>query len=174
MIDLSIALSKEINVFFVFTMMIMIQGDRSSSNIDLYRTSLYKSNKNENVYAMPAFCEDVYDNTIISYNHAFGKLQSDVTIGYCGHQMFDRQKYLKHLEKVCKTDFIYRKTFRAQEMNFEIAKKEFYENIKRNFFTFCYRGEGNFSYRFYETLMMGRIPLLVDTDCVFPFEDSYA
>ena len=42
----------------------------------------------------------------------------------------------------------------------------------KSLFTFCYRGAGNFSYRFYETLMMGRIPILVNTDCVFPFEDK--
>ena len=58
-------------------------------------------------------------------------------------------------------------------MNFSEARKEFNENVRRNLFTFCFRGAGNFSYRFYETLMMGRIPLFVDTDCVFPFEDSY-
>ena len=33
------------------------------------------------------------------------------------------------------------------------------------------RGAGNFSYRFYETLMMGRIPIFIDTDCVLPFEE---
>ena len=37
---------------------------------------------------------------------------------------------------------------------------------------FCNRGYGNFSYRFYETLMMGRIPLLIDSDCVYPFEEE--
>jgi hypothetical protein len=42
-------------------------------------------------------------------------------------------------------------------------------NMENNIFTFCYRGAGNFSYRFYETLMMGRIPILINTDCVFPF-----
>jgi hypothetical protein len=40
-----------------------------------------------------------------------------------------------------------------------------------NQYSFCARGRGNFSYRFYETLAMRRIPLLLDTDCVLPFED---
>ena len=34
----------------------------------------------------------------------------------------------------------------------------------------CQRG-GNFSYRFYETLSCGRIPVFVDTDCVLPADD---
>ena len=35
----------------------------------------------------------------------------------------------------------------------------------------CARGAGNFSYRLYETLSCGRIPVFVDTDCVLPDED---
>ena len=35
---------------------------------------------------------------------------------------------------------------------------------------FCCRGAGNFSYRFGEVLSHGRIPVLVDTDCVLPYE----
>ena len=35
----------------------------------------------------------------------------------------------------------------------------------------CARGRGNFSYRLYETLCSGRIPVFIDTDCVLPFED---
>lgn len=31
---------------------------------------------------------------------------------------------------------------------------------------------GNFSVRLYETLMMGRIPVFVNTDCLLPFEDK--
>ena len=35
---------------------------------------------------------------------------------------------------------------------------------------FCCRGAGNFSFRFGEVLSHGRIPVLVDSDCVLPFE----
>ena len=173
MIDLSIALSKRNKRLLCFYNDDNGQEMDLPPNIDLYRTSLYKSNKNENVYAMPAFCEDAFDSTIISYAFAFCYLQTEVSIGYCGHLMNNRQKYLNHLEKNHKTDFIYRKAFRAQEMDFSTAKEEFYQNIRKHLFNFCYRGAGNFSYRFYETMMMGRIPLFVDTDCVLPFEDSY-
>jgi hypothetical protein len=31
------------------------------------------------------------------------------------------------------------------------------------------RGGGNFSVRFFETLAMGRIPILINTDCRLPF-----
>lgn len=33
----------------------------------------------------------------------------------------------------------------------------------------CVRGAGNFSYRLGEVFMMGRIPIIIDTNCIFPF-----
>ena len=39
-------------------------------------------------------------------------------------------------------------------------------------FIFCYRGRGNFSIRFYETLMMGRIPIVINTDNIYPYMDK--
>ena len=49
---------------------------------------------------------------------------------------------------------------------------EFFKNIEQNPYTFCMRGGGNFSVRFYETLIMGRIPVLVDTDVRLPLADD--
>lgn len=52
------------------------------------------------------------------------------------------------------------------------ARREFVENLRRSDYVLCARGGGNFSYRLYEALSAGRIPLFVDTDCVLPFEDE--
>jgi Exostosin family len=52
--------------------------------------------------------------------------------------------------------------------------QEFYQNIAETDYTLCVRGGGNFSKRFYETLAMGRIPVLIDTDCLLPFEPGLA
>ena len=38
-------------------------------------------------------------------------------------------------------------------------------------FVICNRGAGNFCMRLYQTLAFGRIPLLLNTDMVLPFED---
>lgn len=73
------------------------------------------------------------------------------------------------------TDFIYRNKYRAGANTHEQKIKttlEFYQNIERNLFTFCLRGSGNFSVRFYETLMMGRIPVLIDTDVRLPYHNT--
>lgn len=44
----------------------------------------------------------------------------------------------------------------------------FFSNIYETDYTLCLRGYGNWSYRFYETLACGRIPVFIDTDCVLP------
>jgi hypothetical protein len=37
-------------------------------------------------------------------------------------------------------------------------------------YVLCARGIGNWSYRLYETLSLGRIPVFIDTDCVLPYD----
>lgn len=87
-----------------------------------------------------------------------------------------RYRLLKGLQqdKRISTDFIFRKTYRAgarTEAERRITQLEFYHNMQASPYTFCMRGNGNFSVRFYEALAMGRIPVLVDTDVRLPLED---
>lgn len=51
-------------------------------------------------------------------------------------------------------------------------EKLFVNNISHCDYTLCVRGTGNYSGRFYMTLNAGRIPVVVDTDVVIPFEDK--
>jgi hypothetical protein len=90
---------------------------------------------------------------------------------------FERAKLLKVLEKSdkIKTNFIYRKHYRAgaqTEAQRTETTLEYYDNIKESDYVVCVRGAGNFSVRFYETLMMGKIPIFVNTDCLLPFENT--
>src|SRR5205823_99398 len=50
------------------------------------------------------------------------------------------------------------------------VRQEFVDNLLGGDYALCVRGAGNFSYRFYEALSAGRIPVLVDTDCVLPYD----
>ncbi|WP_439488460.1 hypothetical protein [Algoriphagus sp.] len=90
---------------------------------------------------------------------------------------YERAKLLGFLQKksLFKTDFIFRKKYKAGA-NTAVDKlqveKEFFENIAKNLFTVCLRGFGNYSVRFYQTLAMGRIPILIDTDNMLPFENT--
>lgn len=104
----------------------------------------------------------------------------DYTQGYNydGHPAIIRRfEYLKMLENDSRVDtsIIYRKKYRAgvhSKNDIERTEDTFYENIINNLFTFCYRGAGNFSVRFYEVLSLGRIPILINTDCMLPFDDT--
>jgi hypothetical protein len=90
---------------------------------------------------------------------------------------YERAKLLHYLENCesIQTDFIYRKNYRAgantvQER--EKTTKEYYDNIYNSDYVLCIRGGGNFSVRLYETLMLGKIPIFVNTNCLLPFEDK--
>ena len=48
----------------------------------------------------------------------------------------------------------------------------FVENTKKADYVLCVRGTGNYSGRFYMALNAGRIPVVLDTDIVIPFEEK--
>ena len=88
-----------------------------------------------------------------------------------------RYKMLNILEKAdtIKSNFIYRKSYRAGSYSMNDRKKttlEYYNNIRESDYVLCLRGGGNFSRRFYETLLMGRIPIFINTDCILPLIDQ--
>jgi hypothetical protein len=63
----------------------------------------------------------------------------------------------------------YKETSKAKEAG---PRAVFWNNVVNSDYTLCIRGGGNFSYRFYEVLAAGRVPLFVNTKCVLPFDDE--
>lgn len=53
----------------------------------------------------------------------------------------------------------------------ERVRREYVTNTVESDYVLCARGVGNWSFRLYETLSLGRIPVFIDTDCVLPVED---
>ena len=123
-------------------------------------------------------------------------LEKKITIGFCGfpHTHPLRTEILEELSASDKIEFDryytenffyhYRRKIKHDNPRLgDIAvdellqkeqgplKKKFHDILHRNIFSFCPRGRGNYSIRFYETLRAGRIPVLVDSDQVFPCED---
>ncbi len=104
--------------------------------------------------------------------------------GSVNPDIFLRPEALKLLARspVVQTNFIIRENLLAgalknSEMDYSILQKsrdEFFHNIRESDYVFCARGSGNYSYRFYETLSCGRIPLFLNTDCVLPYHDTIA
>lgn len=60
---------------------------------------------------------------------------------------------------------------KTAELPVEQLRSEYIESLRESLFTLTPRGDGNYSLRFYETLSMGRIPILIDTDMSLPLED---
>ena len=86
-----------------------------------------------------------------------------------------RKFYLSLIErsKLVDTRFTLRNSFALGTMGGnDESRLDFIHNIISSDYTFCLRGGGNYSLRFYETLCLGRIPLFINTDCVLPFEDE--
>jgi hypothetical protein len=132
----------------------------------LFTTTLDMNTRRNNEFSFPAFTGDYFDE--------YNKYNFNRKLGFCGAITNTlRGEVLQILSNSTKieTNFIIRSGFWAPELTKDIAREQFVENLKNNTFILCVRGAGNFSYRLYETLMMGRIPIIINSNQVLPFED---
>jgi hypothetical protein len=76
-------------------------------------------------------------------------------------------------------NFVYRETYLGSVVmgssvrdaaRIQTIRREFVDNLVGSDYALCCRGAGNYSYRLYEALSCGRIPLFVDTDAPLPFD----
>lgn len=176
-------------VFFVSDATDPVQADASH----VFRTSLYRSRPHAGEYAMPALCEDV----LVRHRSGAPVLRRKAgtpSVSFCGlaprpprpwrrgrpageirRVACDRLERSRHVE----TDFVLRDEFWGGAVRSGVAdlelmaqvRDEYVANMLGSDYVLCARGGGNYSYRLYEALSAGRIPLFIDTDCVLPFED---
>jgi len=89
-----------------------------------------------------------------------------------------RMKAIKHLEQSnsIQTNFIIRSSYSGHSSTIKIdpakARQEYIDNLLSSDYALVIKGDGNYSYRFYEAMSLGRIPVLLDTECVLPLEDQ--
>ncbi len=97
--------------------------------------------------------QDKYDRiysfrgTVLGFLESAGNVSTDIAYksGYCAG--IDRESDARGLARV---------------------RKEYYDSIFGSDYVLCVRGKGNYSYRFYEVLASGRIPVFVNTDSPLP------
>ena len=139
------------------------------TNLILFRASALKSQLKVNERILPVLVPDHS-----SINNILNTSNIKRSIGFCGHAEGIRLRILDEINNVVgpnNCNFIIRPTFYHNTGRVNInTRREYYANIADNLYTLCVRGAGNFSYRFYEALCMGRIPILIDTDTSLPFE----
>ncbi len=123
----------------------------------------------------PKYVKEYVNHLKYSIKRALKKLLADRQTFY--PSSIKRSHYLLKLSdnKDLNTQFIFRDSYRAGAITKEqqqTSTQLFYDNMFNTAYNFCIRGVGNFSVRFYETLAVGRIPILLNTDCRLPFSDS--
>lgn len=95
---------------------------------------------------------------------------------YQGHTLRYQALQILANSPLVETNFIQRSGqvyLKAASENIDFkqqVRQEYLQNILGSDYIFCSRGAGNFSFRFYETLCCGRIPVFLDTDCVLPYD----
>tara|TARA_R110002012_G_scaffold281087_2_gene470064 strand:+ start:5694 stop:6590 length:897 start_codon:yes stop_codon:yes gene_type:complete len=142
-------------------------SDKIPKNVHVFRTSINKTRQKKNEFAMPAWSADFkFTGTTYKCNKP--------VVSFCG-AITDpvREKCIQQLEKnsKVKVDFIIRRAFWGGSPHNPTLRSEYIENIKNSDMVLCCRGAGNFSYRLYETLSVGRIPIIIDTDISLPCDD---
>ena len=126
----------------------------------IFRTSGYRS-KDTGVFGFPTFSVDGFR----------GVYTTTPSLSFCGcpHTHPVRNEIIDSLKENVISNFILRHKFHADGMDPTQARNDFIFNLEESLYALCVRGEGNYSFRLGEVFMMGRIPVLVDTDCHFPF-----
>lgn len=137
-----------------------------------FRQSLNNSLKKINEFLLPSS----YGCMAGDMNLEICEITDKPKISFCGSFIShkSRPKLLKLLQEnnnlIC--DFILNDSNCCGNIDKDIDSKIklFNKNLKNSEFTFCPRGNGNFSIRFYEALASGRIPIIIKTDNELPFE----
>jgi len=151
----------------------------SRENGLIFRTSGFLSEAQSNVYGCPTVNLDLgkpknYKTKLSISFTGWAKSSGMIEIAHGQKvQKFDgiREDIINELllKIPDKCDFILRDDW-GPKCN--IDKLHFYKNMSDNLYCLCVRGFGNFSFRLGETLMAGRIPILIDTECILPFIDE--
>jgi hypothetical protein len=148
----------------------------------VFRTSLSASGRRPGEHAMPAWSEDFVERYLGGELVVRARGPRPV-VGFCGyvprpslvgrlrgvgsgHSVRRRALSALGASPAVETCFVLRDRFNTG------SREEYVATVVGSDYTLCTRGAGNFSYRLYETMSCGRIPVFVDTDCVLPYEDA--
>jgi hypothetical protein len=139
----------------------------------IFRTSLFKHQQKPNERGLPAWSADFIKG--IDYLAARDKTDIPI-INFCGYinsaEKYHSAKILSQSKNVQFNLKVREKFHGHTELQQRLKNRiEYVEMMHQSDYALCARGAGNFSYRFYEALSFGKIPVFVDSDCVLPFEN---
>ena len=102
-------------------------------------------------------------------------LMNDYGISVKSINAFSRTETIKILRankdkyKNVELDIVEKGAFSGSEQD----KREYISHLERNTYIICTRGTENFSFRAYEALSRGKVPVIIDTDVVLPKEIAW-
>lgn len=146
-----------------------------------FKNNLFRPIKKRNEFSLTSLSRDRVPNVSFTPN-------INSSIGFCGADNRGHRHFYLHILKNSKfqTDFIIKNgaQWGTDPIHDSLSKTEieqiqqqskvtFNNNLLNNMFTFCMAGWGNYSYRFCQAICSGRIPILVNTNCVLPYEEIF-
>jgi hypothetical protein len=169
-----------------------IQGD----GLIIFRTSFYASTAAANEFSIPGWSADFAD-AYFSGKPPLIAYSLTPSVSYCGYVDYVQLSWKQRLrnfsvrnkplaevlrgravralksKRDVQCSFMIRNGFwAAGEHDKQKARDEYAANMAGAGYALVCRGGGNFSYRLYEAMSLGRIPVFIDTDCVLPFTDD--
>ena len=156
----------------------------------IFRTSITAAKARPNEQAWPAWTCDVLQT------YGTGRVEpraktSRPTVGYCGY--IDYRNVVERVQRTLRgqiapwsklrgdavrtlrasrdidTRFVLRRRFGGNAGAME--REEYARNMLASDYALVARGRGNFSFRLYEAMSAGAIPVFIDTDSRLPFDD---
>jgi len=160
------------------------------ANAIIYRTSFTRSSRSSCEHSWPAWTCDILKT--YGGGRIIGRATAPrPTIGYCGY--VDYRNVFEHLQRALRGQigvwgrirgtavrtlaaargvdcrFVLRRRFAGRAA---AAEREEYARIMLGCdYALVARGKGNFSFRLYEAMSAGAIPVFIDSDCCLPFDD---
>ncbi len=134
-------------------------------NFIVYRSGLYKTKKKYNEFVFPILYCNSLDIKPLNPVLKTSKPKISFTGNYGSYDL--REKWINDLQNSDKLECYFINTHYFKGGGIE----QLISYYNKSEFCFCPRGTGNFSIRFYETLYYGRIPVIIDTDIILPFEN---
>lgn len=157
----------------------------------VYRTSMTRSTRRPCEHAWPIWTCDILRS------HGSGAVEdrrfaARPSVGYCGY--VDYRNTVERIERTIRgrispsmrlrgdavrslsaspdvdARIILRRRFGGASAG--RRREEFARNLLGSDYALVARGNGNYSFRLYEAMSAGSIPVFVDTDCCLPFDDS--
>lgn len=139
------------------------------------KTRLIRRSTESDKPCLPAFPHRGWEFNDPRFNIDLIDWRQTPAVGFCGVTARPemRRQTVVHLSGLAPVEprIIHRDKFMGSELPFHVARAQYRNTIVNCGYQLCVRGVGNFCYRLYETLALGRVPVII-TPRALPLKES--